>query len=75
MQDFLQAWATGNGAGRPATGGAAADVVTPGTSAFDELALVYTGDIKWPRCGQCLPDDAGPLRRRERVRRVLTRPA
>ena len=29
VQDFLQAWATGNGAGRPATGGAAADVVTP----------------------------------------------
>jgi Ca2+-binding RTX toxin-like protein len=51
---FLQqlAWATG--AGREAT-----DVTTPDTSAFVELALVYTGDINAHGSGQAYPATPG----------------
>ena len=38
-QSFLQQWSYSLG-----TGGSSTDVTTSGTSAFDELALVYTGD-------------------------------
>ena len=38
MQSFLQRWAYSTGAGQ-----AAADATTSGTSAYDELALVYPG--------------------------------
>jgi Ca2+-binding RTX toxin-like protein len=59
VQDFLLAWAAGNGAGRPATGGGTADVATPGTSAFDELALVYTGDLSAHGAGSAYPTTPG----------------
>jgi hypothetical protein len=59
MQSFLQDWAAGIGAGRPATGGAAADVVTPGTSAYDELALVTTSDGKGHGTGSAYPTTPG----------------
>ena len=52
-------WATGNGAGRPAAAGTTADVVTPGTSAYDELALVYTGDNKDHAVGSPYPTSPG----------------
>jgi hypothetical protein len=58
MQTFLQEWATGIGAGRPASGGTA-DVLTPGTSAYDELALVYTGDGKDHGTGSAYPTTPG----------------
>jgi Ca2+-binding RTX toxin-like protein len=41
MQDFLQQWAWAEGAGQ-----AVSDVTTSGTSAFNELALVYNTDNK-----------------------------
>ena len=59
VQSFLLAWATGNGAGRPAAGGAPADVGTPGTSAFDELALVSTADNKDHGTGKPYPSTPG----------------
>ena len=59
VQAFLLAWAAGNGAGRPATGGGTADVATPGTSAFDELALVYTGDLSAHGAGSAYPTTPG----------------
>ena len=59
VQDFLLAWAAGNGAGRPASGGSAADVAVPGTSAFDELALVYTGDLSAHGAGSAYPTTPG----------------
>jgi Ca2+-binding RTX toxin-like protein len=58
MQSFLQEWATGLGAGRPA-GGGGADVLTPGTSAYDELALVYTADGKDHGTGSAYPTTPG----------------
>lgn len=56
IQSFLQVWATGNGAGRP---GASADVLTPGTSAYDELALVNTEDGKGHGTGSPYPSTPG----------------
>ncbi|MCX6399965.1 MAG: calcium-binding protein [Propionibacteriales bacterium] len=53
---FLQGWATGNGAGRPGVG---ADVLTPGTSAYDELALVNTADGKGHGTGSPYPSTPG----------------
>ena len=65
MEKFVREWATGVGAGRPAVGGTAADVLTPGTSAYDELALVNNADGKGHGTGSAYPstpghfDDAG----------------
>ncbi|EAQ00456.1 type I secretion target repeat protein [Janibacter sp. HTCC2649] len=59
VEDFLKAWATGNGAGRPGGGGASADVLTPGTSAYDELALVYNPDGKDHGTGSAYPTTPG----------------
>ncbi|MBO9522222.1 MAG: hypothetical protein J7518_11850 [Nocardioidaceae bacterium] len=56
IQDFLQKWATGLGAGRP---GATPDVLTPGTSAYDELALVTTADGKGHGTGSAYPTTPG----------------
>ncbi|MCW2753904.1 MAG: hypothetical protein JWQ32_1315 [Marmoricola sp.] len=58
IQSFLQAWATGIGAGRPGNPGTP-DVLTPGTSAYDELALVYTGDGKDHGTGSAYPTTPG----------------
>jgi Ca2+-binding RTX toxin-like protein len=58
MQSFLQQWATGIGAGRPGSPGTP-DVLTPGTSAYDELALVYTGDGKDHATGSAYPTTPG----------------
>jgi Ca2+-binding RTX toxin-like protein len=58
MQSFLQVWATGNGAGRPGSPGTP-DVLTPGTSAYDELALVYTADGKGHGTGSAYPTTPG----------------
>jgi hypothetical protein len=54
---FLQEWATGIGAGRPGPG--TPDVLTAGTSAYDELALVYTGDDKAHGTGSAYPTTPG----------------
>ncbi|WP_404392007.1 calcium-binding protein [Humibacillus xanthopallidus] len=54
MQTFLQQVAWGTGAGRSAS-----DVTTPGTSAFRELALVYTGDINAHGSGSAYPTTPG----------------
>ncbi len=59
VEDFLRKWATGNGAGRPAATGTQADTVTAGTSAFDELGLVYTGDNKDHAVGSPYPTSPG----------------
>jgi Ca2+-binding RTX toxin-like protein len=59
VQDFLLKWATGNGAGRPATGGLRADVATPGTSAYDELGLVYNADASAHGIGSAYPTTPG----------------
>ena len=65
MEKFVQEWATGLGAGRPATGSSPADVTVPGTSAYDELALVTNSDGKGHGTGSAYPttpghfDDAG----------------
>jgi Ca2+-binding RTX toxin-like protein len=55
---FLQQWATGLGAGRPGSPGTP-DVLTAGTSAYDELALVYTGDDKAHGSGSAYPTTPG----------------
>jgi hypothetical protein len=59
MEDFLRAWATGNGAGRPAGTTTQADVATPGSSAYDELALVYNGDGQDHGTGSAYPTTPG----------------
>ena len=59
MQAFLQAWATGNGAGRPPVGNAAADTATVGTSAYDELGLVTNSDNKDHGAGSAYPSTPG----------------
>ena len=59
VQDFLQQWAAGNGAGRPAGAGAVADSVTPGTSAYDELALAYPGSDNSHATGSAYPSTPG----------------
>lgn len=59
MLDLLQVWATGLGAGRPADGGTSPDVLTPGTSAYDELALVNKEDGKGHGTGSAYPTTPG----------------
>jgi Ca2+-binding RTX toxin-like protein len=59
MEKFVQEWATGLGAGRPAGGGAPADVTVPGTSAYDELALVTNSDGKGHGTGSAYPTTPG----------------
>lgn len=59
VQSFLQDWAAGNGAGRPASAGGSADVEISGTSAYDELALVYTADGKDHGTGKAYPTTPG----------------
>jgi hypothetical protein len=59
VQDFLQQWAVGNGAGRPASSGAVADSVSPGTSAYDELALAYSGKDNSHAAGSAYPSTPG----------------
>jgi hypothetical protein len=59
MQSFIEQWATGLGAGRPGSGPATADVLAPGTSAYDELALVHTGDDKGHGTGSAYPTTPG----------------
>jgi hypothetical protein len=59
VQDFLREWAVGLGAGRPGTSPASADVVTPATSAYEELALVYTSDNKAHGTGSAYPTTPG----------------
>ncbi|MEV6876180.1 calcium-binding protein [Amycolatopsis sp. NPDC051128] len=54
QQDFLQRWAYSLGAGQ-----AAGDVTTAGTSAFDELALVYQADLQAHGSGQAYPATPG----------------
>ncbi|WP_206794239.1 calcium-binding protein [Amycolatopsis sp. MtRt-6] len=53
-QDFLQRWAYSLGAGQ-----AAGDVTTAGTSAFDELALVYQSDLQEHGSGPAFPTTPG----------------
>jgi hypothetical protein len=55
MQSFLQQWAYALGAGQ----GALSDVTTSGTSAFDELALVYQSDINSQGSGSAFPSTPG----------------
>ncbi|MCW2819872.1 MAG: toxins and related Ca2+-binding protein-like protein, partial [Marmoricola sp.] len=59
VQSFLQSWADGNGAGRPAGSGRAADSATPGTSAYDELGVVTTSDGKDHGTGSPFPSSPG----------------
>ena len=54
FQTFLQQLAYGSTAGRGAS-----DVTTAGTSAFDELALVYQGDINGHGAGSAYPSTPG----------------
>jgi Ca2+-binding RTX toxin-like protein len=53
-QTFMQKWSYGVGIGRTF-----ADVTSSGTSAFDELALVYTSDIKSHGNGKAFPTTPG----------------
>ncbi|WP_165354482.1 calcium-binding protein [Nocardioides glacieisoli] len=53
MEKFVQEWATGLGAGRPG------DVTVPGTSAYDELALVTNSDGKGHGTGSAYPSTPG----------------
>ncbi len=54
MQTFLQKWAYGVGAGQTAN-----DVLTAGTSAFVELALVYQSDNNAHGTGTAFPSTPG----------------
>jgi Ca2+-binding RTX toxin-like protein len=54
MQSFLQTWAFTLGAGL-----IQGDVTDPSTSAFNELALVYSGDIKDHGSGRAYPTTPG----------------
>jgi len=54
MQSFLQVWAWSLGAGQTSS-----DVTTSGTSAFDELALVYQSDIRAHGSGKDFPTTPG----------------
>ncbi|TDW87430.1 Ca2+-binding RTX toxin-like protein [Kribbella pratensis] len=54
MQDFLQRWAGSLGAGQITT-----DVTTAGTSAYDELALVYQADLQVHGSGPAFPSTPG----------------
>jgi Ca2+-binding RTX toxin-like protein len=53
MQSFLQQWAYSLGAGQQG------DVTTGGTSAFDELALVYQSDLSAHGSGSAYPSTPG----------------
>jgi hypothetical protein len=53
MQSFLQQWAYSLGAGQRT------DVTTAGTSAFDELALVYQSDLSGHGSGSAFPSIPG----------------
>ena len=59
LETFIQQWATGAGAGRPGTATVPADVTKPGTSAYDELALVYNSDGKAHGTGSAYPSTPG----------------
>lgn len=61
MEQFVQQWATGSGAGRPASTNptAPADATVPGTSAYDELALVTNSDGKGHGTGSAYPTTPG----------------
>lgn len=59
VEDFLRVLATGSGAGRPGAGSAVGDTATAGTSAYDELALVYNGDAKVHGVGSPYPNSPG----------------
>ena len=61
MEKFVQEWATGLGAGRPASTDPStpADVTVPGTSAYDELALVTNSDGKGHGTGSAYPTTPG----------------
>ena len=59
MEKFINEWATGLGAGRPAASGSQADVLVPGTSAYDELALVNNADGKGHGTGSAYPTTPG----------------
>ena len=59
MERFVSEWATGLGAGRPAAGSTPADVLVPGTSAYDELALVNNTDGKGHGTGGAYPSTPG----------------
>jgi hypothetical protein len=54
QQDFVQRWSYSVGAGQ-----AAGDVTTAGTSAFDELALVYPSDNSAHGSGPAFPSTPG----------------
>ncbi|HEY3483328.1 MAG TPA: hypothetical protein VGL02_31015, partial [Streptomyces sp.] len=54
QQDFLQRWAHSLGAGQ-----GPADVTTAGTSAYDELALVYQADLQEHGAGPAFPTTPG----------------
>jgi len=54
FQTFLQKLAWGSSAGRSAS-----DATTAGTSAFRELALVYSGDINGHGAGPAYPGTPG----------------
>jgi Ca2+-binding RTX toxin-like protein len=54
MQSFLQRFAWGTGAGQ-----VLANVTTPGTSAFDELALTYQSDNNSHGTGSAFPSTPG----------------
>jgi Ca2+-binding RTX toxin-like protein len=53
-QTFMQKWSYGVGIGQQLS-----DVTTSGTSPFDELALVYTSDIRSHGNGQAFPTTPG----------------
>ncbi len=59
MEKFINEWATGLGSGRPAATGSQADVLVPGTSAYDELALVNNADGKGHGTGSAYPTTPG----------------
>ena len=54
LQDFLQKWAASTGAGQ-----GPGDVTQRGTSAYDELALVYTSDNHDHGTGKAFPNTPG----------------
>jgi hypothetical protein len=53
-QSFIQRWAASVGAGQIGT----ADITTSGTSAYDEVALVYAADVKY-NTGSAYPTTPG----------------
>jgi hypothetical protein len=53
-QDLIQKWSYGSGIGQKLS-----DVTSSGTSAYDELALVYTGDINAHGAGKAFPTTPG----------------